>query len=193
MRLLILAIFFYFVSTSLVESFIISALIGFKIGYALASRNRGGGHRSFGRRRWGRSIEGTEDNSIQIEQIMLQASVEDNDDCAKAFVCHVHAKPARTTAMEEFVYDYFGGNEKDTAMLKALVPQTSAGSTVVDAFSPTIQFDIAAEIGKIAGSAQCSKIYAQCPLPYSELLNILENKITPQPQPAEITVVPERH
>jgi hypothetical protein len=38
MRLLILAIFFYFVSTSLVESFIISALIGFKIGYALASR-----------------------------------------------------------------------------------------------------------------------------------------------------------
>jgi hypothetical protein len=41
--------------------------------------------------------------------------------------------------MEEFVYDYFGGNEKDTAMLKALVPQTSAGSTVVDAFSPTIQ------------------------------------------------------
>ena len=38
MKLAIFAIFFYFISTSLVESVIISALIGFKIGYALASR-----------------------------------------------------------------------------------------------------------------------------------------------------------
>ena len=124
---------------------------------------------------------------------MLQASVQDNDDCAKAFVCHVHAKATRTTAMEEFVFDYFGGNSKDTAMLKALVPQTSPSSTVVDVLSPTIQFDLAAEIGKLAGPEQCANIYAQCPLPYNELLNILENKITPQPQPAEISVVPELH
>ena len=161
------------------------------------NRNRGGAR--WGRRysghgsRWGRSVEGTEDNSIQIEQIMLQASVQDNDDCAKAFVCHVHAKATRTTAMEEFVFDYFGGNSKDTAMLKALVPQTSPSSTVVDVLSPTIQFDLAAEIGKLAGPEQCANIYAQCPLPYNELLNILENKITPQPQPAEISVVPELH
>ena len=38
MRLVALAIFFYFISTTVVESFLISALIGFKIGYALASR-----------------------------------------------------------------------------------------------------------------------------------------------------------
>lgn len=125
---------------------------------------------------------------------MLQASLQDNDDCAKAYVCHVHAKPTRTTAMEEFVFEYFSGNSKETAMLKALVPQTSEGSTVVDAFSPTIQFDLAAEIGKIAGSEQCTKIYAQCPLPYSEIVGILENRLTPQPQPIEIgRAVPEQN
>ena len=47
--------------------------------------------------------------------------------------------------------------------------------------------DLAAEIGKLAGPEQCANIYAQCPLPYNELLNILENKITPQPQPAEMS------
>jgi hypothetical protein len=194
MKLMILAIFFYFISTTLVESVIISALIGFKIGYALASRNRGHGHgrRSHGRSRWGRSIEDTADDNA-IEQVMLQASVQDNDDCAKAFVCYVHAKPTRTTAMEEFVFDYFGGNSKDTAMLKALVPQTSEGSTVLDVLSPTVQFDLAAEIGTVGGAETCQKIYAQCPMPYSELSKILEGKLTPAPQPVELGVVPEQH
>jgi hypothetical protein len=195
MKLLIFAIFFFFISTSLVESFLISALIGFKVGYALASRNRGRSHgRSYGRSRWGRSIvEGSEDNSVQIEQVMLQASLNDNDDCAKAFVCHVHAKPARTTAMEEFVFEYFGGNSKDTAMLKALVPQTSEGMTVMDVLSPTVQFDLAAQVGKAGGAQQCQRIYAQCPLPYSELIGVLEGKVTPQPQPIELTYAPEQH
>jgi hypothetical protein len=180
MRLMLIAIFLFFASTTMVESFLISALIGFKIGYALASRNRGGwGHRSHGRR-WGRSVvEGAEDNTLQIEQVMLQASLQDNDDCAKAFVCHVNAKPTRNTPMEEFVYEYFGGQTQETAMLKAILPQGSSGLSVVDTLSPTVQFDLAAQVGKLGGAEQCTKIYAQCPLPYSELLSALEGKVSP--------------
>lgn len=185
MKLLLIAIFLLIATTTMVESFLISALIGFKIGYALASRNRGGGwgRRSYGRSRWGRSIEGSDDdNSVQIEQVMLQASLEDNDDCAKAYVCYVHAKPARASAMEEFVYEYFGGSSKETAMLKAFLPQgSSAGLSVIDVTTPTVQFDLAAQIGKVGGAQQCQKIYAQCPLPYNELVNVLEGKLAPQP------------
>ena len=121
MKLMLLAIFFYFVSTTVVESFLISALIGFKIGYLLANSNRGRsrGH-GHGHNRYGRSIAGSDDSSMQIEQIMLQASLEDNDDCAKAFVCYVNAKPTRVTPVEEFVFEYFGAASKEQAMLKAL-------------------------------------------------------------------------
>jgi hypothetical protein len=196
MKLAILAIFFYFISTSIVESFIISALIGFKIGYALASRNRGResggwGRRSYGRSRWGRSIE--DDNSLQIEQVMLQASIQDNDDCAKAFVCQVNAKPIRSTAMEQFVFDYFGGNAKDTAMLRALMPGSAQGMTVIDALSPTVQFELAAQVGRLGGVEQCQKIYAQCTMQYTELLGALEGQVSPQIQPIELTYTPEQH
>jgi len=195
MKLLFVAIFFFFVSTSLVESFLISALIGFKIGYLVANANRGRSHgRSYGHRRYGRSIDGSDESSIQLEQIMLQASLEDNDDCAKAFVCYVNAKPTRTTPVEEFVFDYFGTATKEQAMLKALMPKEAAqGLTVVDALSPTVQFDLAAQIGKMGGSQQCKLIYAQCPLPYSELISVIEGKVSPQPQQIGLTYTPEQH
>ena len=197
MKLLFVAIFFFFVSTTLVESFLISALIGFKIGYLVANANRGRGRsygRSYGHRRWGRSIEASDESSIQLEQIMLQASLEDNDDCAKAFVCYVNAKPTRVTPVEEFVFEYFGAATKEQAMLKALMPKESAqGLTVVDALSPTVQFDLASQIGKMGGSQQCQKIYAQCPLPYSELLSVIEGKVSPQPQQIGLTYAPEQN
>ena len=182
MKLLFVAIFFFFVSTTLVESFLISALIGFKIGYLVANANRGRGRsygRSYGHRRWGRSIEASDESSIQLEQIMLQASLEDNDDCAKAFVCHVSANPALVSPVEQFVSEYFGTSSKDQAMFKSLMPkEASQGLTIVDALSPTVQFDLAAQIGKIGGPQQCKKIYAQCPLPYHELLSVIEGKST---------------
>jgi hypothetical protein len=197
MKLAVLAIFFYFVSTTMVESlFILGALVGFRIGYDLAKREdrRGYGRAYYGRGgRWGRSIEGSEDNSLQIQQVMLQASIQDNDDCAKAFVCQVNAKPIRTTPMEEFVYDYFGGNTRDTAMLRALMPGSAPGMTVVDVLSPSVQFELAAQVGRIGGVQTCQQIYAQCTLPYSELIAAIEGKVTPQTQPIEITYTPEQH
>ena len=177
MKLMLLAIFFYFVSTTVVDSFLISALIGFKIGYLLANAQHRDRH--WGDRRYGRSVEGSNDNSIQIEQVMLQASLEDNDDCAKAFVCHVSANPALVSPVEQFVSEYFGTSSKDQAMFKSLMPkEASQGLTIVDALSPTVQFDLAAQIGKIGGPQQCKKIYAQCPLPYHELLSVIEGKST---------------
>jgi hypothetical protein len=193
MKLMLLAIFFYFVSTTVVESFLISALIGFKIGYLLANSHRGRSH-GHGHHRYGRSVAGSDDNSMQIEQIMLQASLEDNDDCAKSFVCYVNTKPILSTPVEEFVFEYFGAAAKEQAMLKALMPKEAAqGLTIVDALSPTVQFVLAARIGKIGGPQQCQRIYAQCPLPYSELQSVIEGKVSPQPQSIELVHAPEQH
>lgn len=166
MKLLLIAIFLLFATTTVVESFIISALIGFKIGYALASRNRGGhGGRSYGgrRNRWGRSIE----DDIQIEQVMIKASLDDSDDCAKAFVCQLNAQPARTTPMELFVYEYFGSNVKSTI----------DGQALINVLNPTVQFDLAAHVGRLGGAQQCQQVYARCPMPYKDLLSVLESQL----------------
>ena len=194
MKLMLLAIFFYFVSTTLVESFLISALIGFKIGYLLANSQRSRSHGHHGYNRYGRSIAGSDDSLMQIEQIMLQASLEDNDDCAKAFVCYVNAKATRVTPVEKFVYEYFVAATKEQAMLKALMPkETALGLTVVDVLSPIVQFNLAAQIGTIGGTQQCQRIYAQCPLPYSELQSVVEGKVSPQPQSIDHIYTPEQH
>ena len=79
-------------------------------------------------------------------------------------------------------------------MLRALMPkETALGLTVVDALSPTVQFNLAAHIGKIGGPQQCQRIYAQCPLPYSELQSVIEGKVSPQHQSVELTYTPEQH
>lgn len=191
MRLIFFLATFYFISTALVEGLIISFLIGAKVGYLIA-RNQGRGHvsrgRSYGGRgRWGRSIAESEDQSLfQLEQMMIKAATEDNDDCAKSIVCQVNAKPILNNGMEAFIYDYFGGNSKDTAMLKALMPNASQGLAVVDTLSPTVQFELAAQVGRVGGLQQCQKVYAQCPLTYNEILPILEGQLaTPQPQQLE--------
>jgi len=110
---------------------------------------------------------------------MLKASIEDNDDCAKSFVCHANAKPARVSVMESFVYEYFGGNVK---------PQTYGtpqNFVTVDALSPSVQFDLAAQVGRVGGAKQCQEIYARCKVPYNELLAVLEGKMIAPAQQLE--------
>jgi len=78
MRLIYLFVVLFFATTSVVESVLISALIGFKVGYALASRNRGGFRRRGHFRRYGRSISDTNIEDIedsQLEQVVRQICI----------------------------------------------------------------------------------------------------------------------
>eukprot|EP00094_Tigriopus_californicus_P005531 TCALIF_05328-PA protein Name:"Protein of unknown function" AED:0.13 eAED:0.13 QI:0/0/0.5/0.5/0/0.5/2/102/185 len=117
--------------------------IGFGAG-VLASR---GGRR--GGLRFGRSVESIEDR-------FLQASVDDADDCAKKLVCMVNATPEESmTAEEKVVAEMFGYQDE------------------INVSKSSVEFDLAALVGRKAGPAQCKSIYARCPHNQKYLIEVL--------------------
>ena len=47
---------------------------------------------------------------------------------------------------------------------------TSFGQDGIDVASPTIAFDVAAVMGRQAGSKQCEYVYKRCQTPFKQLL-----------------------
>ncbi|CAB4070264.1 unnamed protein product [Lepeophtheirus salmonis] len=70
----------------------------------------------------------------EYEEILLSASQEDQNDCAKRLVCEISSLPP-------------------TAMT-------------------TVEFELAAQIGKRVGLEQCSVIYKRCPFPRAKLMEM---------------------
>merc|ERR1711881_806144 len=72
---------------------------GFAAGAVIgaASRRRSYGRRSYGRshRRWGRSVEDESSNAI------LDASLNDAEDCAKKLICSLNAQDVKTLQADE--------------------------------------------------------------------------------------------
>ncbi len=115
----------------------VKALAGF--GLLLAGGRRGGSRKS--KSRYGRSTVSVED----IPSLINEAALEDEGDCAKKFVCEVHAKAfAALDETEQGIYMLFGTSE------------------VIDVSKDSVQFDLAALVGRKAGFAQCQKVYARC-------------------------------
>ncbi len=119
---------------------LLAAAIGLKalggFGLLLAS--------SKGRRRGGRYGRSAAENDLPA--LLNEAAVGDETDCAKKFVCETHAKAlASLDETERSIYLLFGGS-----------------NDAIDVSSPTVQFDLAALVGRRAGFVQCQKVYARC-------------------------------
>ena len=71
-----------------------AALGGVALGLAASRRSRGGRRHYYTKRRYGRSVE---DETDMMAEILLQASRNDEQDCAKKLVCVLNAQN-----------DYFG-------------------------------------------------------------------------------------
>ena len=119
---------------------------GFLVGAALG-RGRGGRRGGYSRRRYGRSVE-------DVEEIVLKATYDDRDDCAKKLVCVLNAK------------DTLAEDEKIIATLFGKTGE-------LDLAASSVEFDLAAYIGRKVGAAQCQKIYAVCPYQEEELMNVI--------------------
>merc|ERR1712156_785518 len=139
----------------LVGGFAAGALIG------AASRRRGS-RRSHGRmmrksyRRHGRSVE---DEIDENSNAILDASLSDEDDCAKKLVCSLNAQDIRTLQGDEvFIATLFG---------------KSAG---IDLSAATVEFDLAALMGRQTGKAQCDTIYARCPYQTKDLMEVMRKQ-----------------
>ena len=116
------------------------------VGAALGSASR---RRSGGRKRYGRSV-------FESDDAVLRASWEDIDDCAKKMVCEINAMP-------------YAALDKEMANIHNMFAQ---GGTI-DVAADSVEFDLAAIMGRKAGAAQCQTIYRRCPYTVEQLMQEL--------------------
>jgi len=117
--------------------------------------------KSHGHGRFGRSIEDekTIDNDEALSNAILDASLNDADDCAKKLICSLNAKEVSTLASDESaIAELFG----------------KSGS--IDVTAATAEFDLAALMGRLAGKAQCDTIYARCSYEPKDLMEIMRSE-----------------
>jgi len=107
-------------------------------------------------RRHGRSVEDEIDENANA---ILDASLNDEDDCAKKLVCSLNAQDIRTLQADEVVIATLFGK--------------SAG---IDLSAATVEFDLAALMGRQTGKAQCDTIYARCPYQTKDLMEVMRKQ-----------------
>ena len=112
------------------------------------------------KRRWGRSVEDHEG----LADILLQASLEDGEDCAKKLVCSLNAQDSTTLAEDE----------------KAIVTLFGQSQDGIDLAAVTVEFDLAAFMGRQAGEQQCQRIYARCQYQAKDLMAAMRHMHTDQ-------------
>jgi len=142
----------------LVGGFATGALIG------AASRRRSYGRSySHGRsyrksyRRHGRSVE--DESFDEMSNAILDASLNDAEDCAKKLVCSLNAQDVKTL-------------QADEAAIASLFGKTAG----IDLTSTTVEFDLAAFMGRQAGKNQCDNIYARCPYQSKDLMEVMRKE-----------------
>jgi hypothetical protein len=149
--------------------FIKGAIVGGAIGYAARRRHYGRSYRvhrpvhyrkSYSYRRHGRSVEDEPETFDEtMSNAILNASLNDGEDCAKKLICSLTAKDPNTLeADERILANVFG---------------KSAG---IDLTSTTVEFDLAALMGRQAGKAQCETIYARCPYESKDLMEVMRKE-----------------
>jgi len=134
------------VKAAIVGAFIIGGIAGGLVGSA-ARNNRGRSH-GHGRGRYGRSV-------ADVDEMFLVASQNDADDCAKKLICSLAARDPRSLAQDEAVIvGLFGHGDLDVS-------------------KSTVEFDLAAIMGRKVGEVQCEKIYSRCVYPTNTLMEVM--------------------
>ncbi|XP_040575514.1 uncharacterized protein [Lepeophtheirus salmonis] len=121
-------------------------------GFGHGGHGHGGhGHGGFGHRgvllRRKRAIN-------KYEEILLSASQEDQNDCAKRLVCEISSLPPTAMSPEEIQI------------------ASAFNSNYLDISKATVEFELAAQIGKRVGLEQCLVIYKRCPHSKAKLMEI---------------------
>ena len=57
---------------------------------------------------------------------------------------------------------------------EAEVAEMFAPNGFIDVTQGTVEFDLAATMGRIAGEKQCKTVYARCKAPYNQIKEVVE-------------------
>jgi len=113
-------------------------------------------------RRHGRSVEDQTETFDEVQAIsnaILDASLNDAEDCAKKLVCSLNAQDVNTLQADEIaIATLFGKSEG------------------IDVTAATVEFDLAAIMGRKAGKVQCDTIYARCPYQTKDLMEVMRSE-----------------
>jgi len=132
-----------------------AAIGGYALGRALGGRRRSYGSRRSFHRRYGRSVETEED---MMAEVLLDASLNDADDCGKKLICILNAQESLA---------------EDEAKIAQLFGKTES----IDLSAVTVEFDVAALMGKKVGEAQCETIYSRCNYGVKDLMNVIRQPL----------------
>lgn len=132
---------------------------GALIGAASRRRSRVSYGRSYRRsyRRHGRSVE--DESFDETSNAILDASLNDAEDCAKKLICSLNAQDVKTL-------------QADEAAIASLFGKTAG----IDLTSTTVEFDLAALMGRQVGKNQCDTIYARCPYQSKDLMEVMRKE-----------------
>jgi hypothetical protein len=136
------------VKAAIVGGFIIGGIAGGLIGGAARGGRGGGRSHGHGRGRYGRSVS-------NVDEMFLVASQNDADDCAKKLICSLASRDVRTLAEDEAVIvSIFGQGELDVS-------------------KSTIEFDLAAVMGRKVGEKHCNVVYSRCVYTPQTLMEVM--------------------
>ena len=119
------------------------------------------------RKRYGRSVQDDQTQDFQFHEkrrisddLILNANVQDLDDCAKKFICELNAK-------DETILDDF------ELSMKSAFGVDKRGN--LDVKSISARFDFAASVGQNAGNYQCKILFRRCTHSYKVLKGLYWN------------------
>jgi len=136
------------VKAAIVGGFILGGIAGGIIGGAARGRGRSFGGHGHGHGRYGRSVTNADD-------MFLIASQNDSDDCAKKLICSLAARDARSLAEDEAVIvSLFGHGDLDVS-------------------KSTVEFDLAAIMGRKVGAEHCAVVYSRCVYSPATLMEVM--------------------
>lgn len=146
----------------------VGVVLGLKLlaikGALIAGLLSGGGGRRGGRR-GKRSLENNDLESMSLEEVFLETSTHDADDCAKMLICQLNAKPAQELQSDEYV-----------------IASTFGAVPSLDVRAPSVEFDVAAHMGRIAGDEQCKIIYTRCKVSSEQIMDTIRSMAQAQKQ-----------
>ena len=89
-----------------------------------------------------------------LAKVILEASLKDQYDCTKMLICALHAKPVEEMAEDEI-----------------LIASTFGQMDAIDLTLPSVEFDLAALLGRKVGAERCNTIYSRCTVPAQDIMN----------------------
>jgi hypothetical protein len=103
------------------------------------------------------------DPAGDFNAVLLEQTQKDVDECAKLLVCTLNAKPLNKLDEEEFA-----------------IATTFGQADVIDVTLPSVLYDVAAHVGRMAGEKQCRTVYPRCTVEVESIMKEIKNAVASQ-------------